>query len=386
MKQIVLVLIATIFFTACSVKEQTVDLKLPKEQSKKEELIEIKKEPALEDEEQSVFIEEKPKEEIFSLDPFEIVENYNPLYSDKPKFKVAFVFPSNLVASYGKTSINTILGYLSYVKSNYELKVYDSKVQDKQSLENIIEQIKNDGFEKVIALYTPQAIETLHTLDTDGLELYLPLGNSNSYTQLKENFIYGSISYEKQMKKLLEYSSINNSMFYQESYIGNRLKNIYENLVENTILTKKIKKERNYFKWIVNDERLNNSTLMLNTSLVKTALILSQLRAYEIEPSIILSTQLSFKPKLISLTQPKDRQKIVFASSIERVDDRLQDILNTYDVNINYDWVAYSVLVGVDYFYEGTQNSVIKTKIEDNIVVYEPKLYKTTGFGFSKIK
>ena len=379
MKNLILIFIVTILFTACSVKEKVVEINLPEDEQ--EEL--LKEEKKIEETKPKK--EEQSKERIFSLDPFKITEDDKNLYIQKPKFNIAFVYPSNIIASYGKTSIRTIISYLSFVKSNYNLKVYDSKIENIQNLKDTFEKIKEDGYDKVIALYTPQAIETLSSLDTSGLEIYLPLGNHEDYTLLKDNFIYGSISYKKQIEKLLEYSSINNAMFYQDSYIGRRLKKSYEDIVLDTIVTKKIKKDRNYFKGIVKDERLNDSTLMLNTSLVKTALILSQLRVYETTPSVILSTQLSFKPKLISLTQAQDRKNIIFANSIDDVDDKLEDILNTFDVDINYNWVAYSILVGVDYLYEQT-NSLLKTEIEDNIVRYEPKLYKTTSFGFSRIK
>ncbi|MGM0518425.1 MAG: hypothetical protein ACQERD_02140 [Campylobacterota bacterium] len=383
MKNLILIFIVAIFFTACGIKEQTVEINLPKDE--KEELFKKEKKDVIPIKEEKQK-EKKLKEKIFSLDSFEIIEDDNTLYTQKPKLKIAFAYPSDIIASYGKTSINTIISYFTFVKANYDLKVYDSKIEDKQSLEDTFKRIKEDGYEKVIALYTPETIKTLNSLNTDNLEVYLPLANHEEYEQLKDNFIYGSISYKKQIKKLLEYSSINNAMFYQESYIGNKLKEIYEAAMPNTVVTKKIKNDRNQFEWIVKDERLDNSTLMLNTSLVKTALILSQLRVYETVPSTILSTQLSFNPKLISLTQAQDRKNIIFANSIDKVDDKLGDILDTFGIDINYNWVAYSVLVGVDYLNEQTHNSILKTAVKNNMVKYEPKLYKTTPFGFSIIK
>jgi len=147
-----------------------------------------------------------------------------------------------------------------------------------------------------------------------------------------------------------------------------------------------IKNKRNYFKGIVKDYKLKNSTLFLNTKLVKTSIILSQLRAYDIEPKVILSTQLNFDPRIIALTQEKDRENFVVASSIDKVDDKLIDIIKMYGGDIEYSWVDYSTLVGINYLYESNVSNGINTKIEENKVIYEPKLYKTTRFGFLEIK
>ena len=110
------------------------------------------------------------------------------------------------------------------------------------------------------------------------------------------------------------------------------------------------------------------------------------MRAYETTPKVILSTQLNFNPKIIALTQEKDRSNFVVASSIDKVDDKLIDTIKMYGGDIEYNWVDYSTLVGVHYLFESNKSNGMNTMIEDNRVVYEPKLYKTTRFGFLEIK
>ncbi len=62
-------------------------------------------------------------------------------------------------------------------------------------------------------------------------------------------------------------------------HIGNKLKNSYENVVSYTTARKEIKSGETNFKNIVVDSRLRNSSIFLNVDIVKSSLIMSQLRA-----------------------------------------------------------------------------------------------------------
>lgn len=375
MKQLLSIIFIAAIFIGCTPKQEVV-IDIPNEAS--EQL----GKPITNDFE----LGEKVTEEVEVFDPLVIQENEFALEESSKFVKIAVVYPSKLIGSYAKTSVNTILGYLSFMKANYSVKIYDTEDETPQNITKAFEDLKSDGFVKVIALFTPNALGTLHSLDSSSLNVYLPLNNKDEHETFSENFVYGAISYDRQIKKLIEYSNINHTMFYQESYIGKRLKEKYEQQVPLTKVTKLIKNKRNYFKGIVKDYKLNNSTLFLNTKLVKTSIILSQLRAYETEPKVILSTQLNFNPKIIALTQEKDRSNFVVASSIDKVDDKLIDTIEMFGADVEYNWVDYSTLVGINYLFESSKSNGINTKIEENQVIYEPKLYKTTRFGFLEIK
>lgn len=375
MKQLLSIIFIAAIFIGCTPKQEVV-IDIPNEAS--EQL----GKPITNDFE----LGEKVTEEVEVFDPLVIQENEFALEESSKFVKIAVVYPSKLIGSYAKSSVNTILGYLSFMKANYSVKIYDTEDETPQNITKAFEDLKSDGFVKVIALFTPNALGTLHSLDSSSLNVYLPLNNKDEHETFSENFVYGAISYDRQIKKLIEYSNINHTMFYQESYIGKRLKEKYEQQVPLTKVTKLIKNKRNYFKGIVKDYKLNNSTLFLNTKLVKTSIILSQLRAYETEPKVILSTQLNFNPKIIALTQEKDRSNFVVASSIDKVDDKLIDTIEMFGADVEYNWVDYSTLVGINYLFESSKSNGINTKIEENQVIYEPKLYKTTRFGFLEIK
>lgn len=372
MKYLLSFLLITFFFIGCSPKQE-VEIKPPIDNIgtpiEKEEVIlkpiEEEIEPVLED---------------------KIIEEEMPFTDNSEVMKLAFIYPSKIVAKYAKSSINTALGYFDYKKIKYELKIFDTLSEDEESIEKAFNSAREEGFTNVIALFTPRVTEFLHMMDTSDLKVYLPLTNKQNLVTHNNNFIYGAISYKDQVNKLHEYSNINNTMFYQSSFLTNKIKTIYESTFSDVKVVKEIKKKSNYFKSIVKDHRIKNSTLFLNTPIVKTSILLSQLRSYSIYPKVILSTQINYNPKVLTLTQVKDRSNFVLASSIGSVNDALRDTITSYGSDIIYNWVDYSTLVGVNYLYDRNSSDLLNNRIEDNQVIYEPKLLKTTAYGFLEIK
>ncbi|WP_323586211.1 hypothetical protein [Aliarcobacter butzleri] len=300
--------------------------------------------------------------------------------------KLAFVYPSTLVSKYAKSSLSTISGYLSYKQANYNLIVVDSKNESYENINNAFSKLKEEGVTKVIALFTPNALNNLNKIVTDDFKVYLPLIEKKDSLENNDNLIFGSISYDDQLKKLSYYSNGKNSTFYQETYLGIKLKNSYDFVIGNSNLRKEISNDEKNFKNIVNDSRLRNSSLFLNTDLVKSSLILSQMTVYEINPNTILATQILFDPMLMVLTQERDRQNLIIANSIGDVDSKLKDEIATVGGNITFEWVDYSTLVGTNYLFSNGNSSLISTKIENNQAVYTPRLFKSTDIGFLEIK
>ncbi|MDK2064294.1 hypothetical protein [Aliarcobacter butzleri] len=300
--------------------------------------------------------------------------------------KLAFVYPSTLVSKYAKSSLSTISGYLSYKQANYNLIVVDSKNESYENINNAFSKLKEEGVTKIIALFTPNALNNLNKIVTDDFKVYLPLIEKKDSLENNDNLIFGSISYDDQLKKLSYYSNGKNSTFYQETYLGTKLKNSYDFVIGNSNLRKEISNDEKNFKNIVNDSRLRNSSLFLNTDLVKSSLILSQMTVYEINPNTILATQILFDPMLMVLTQERDRQNLIIANSIGDVDSKLKDEIATVGGNITFEWVDYSTLVGTNYLFSNGNSSLISTKIENNQAVYTPRLFKSTDIGFLEIK
>ena len=415
MKQIIALLVLVFVFIGCTQK-QTVQLKMPNKQNTyakpakmapKEDKITVVQElepiDIVESDSKGKIIKDEPVEyevaPIIEGDKIENqkisapkgsssneIENKIEIDTTKVKMKVAFLYPSNLVSKYAKSSINTISGYLSHQNSDYELVVIDTENESSSRINSAFEEVKSANITNVIALFTPNAVGTLNNVVSSNLKVYLPLIEKKEVSSTNSSLIFGSISYDDQVKKLISYSSDNNVMFYQDSYLGSKLKKSYESVVSNVRLKKEIKKNENNFKSIVTGSGLANSTLFLNTDIVKSSLILSQLRSYDVYPKVVLSTQLSYDPLLMTLTQDKDRDRLIVANSIDVVDKELRDEIATAGGNIVYEWVDYSTLVGINYLYYGKNSSLVPTKIENNQAIYNPRLFSCTEFGFSEIK
>src|SRR5574344_615111 len=322
------------------------------------------------------------KNEITQEENSEVLASSEPeikFDSTKANLKIAFVYPSSLVSKYAKNSINTVAAYLTFLNANYDLVVIDSQNESMDSINRAFEKVKEKELTKVIALFTPNAINSLNSVALDDIMVYLPL------IETKDSLIFGSISYEDQLKKLSYYSDGPNVLFYQDTYLGNKLRNSYENTISYTTARKEIRKDETNFRSLVVDSRLRNSSIFLNVDIVKSSLIMSQLRANDMYPKFISSTQINFDPILMTLTQDKDRERLVLANSIDKRDPKLRDEIVNFVGNINFEWVDYSTLVGISYLVNGN-SSYIATKIVENQAVYNPRLFKSTEYGFVEIK
>ena len=335
----------------------------------------------------TVEIIEEPKiiEEPEIVEKEEIIVEEEPIVLDEGLNKIAVIYPSKIVGKYAKTTISTISAYLLFSNQQFQVETFDTYDESMQNIIFHLNDLKEKGFTKVIALFTQNGFNNLNSLEEPkDLNIYFPLINKSEIYTENKNFIFGGISYDKQMNLLQTLSSGKNSMFYVQSYLGNKLRDSYlSNFGES--ITKEIKRKNNKFKYIMNDKRLIGSTVLLNTPIIKSSIIMSQLTAYEIYPEKILSTQLNYSPLLLKLTQVRDRENFFVASSISEVDNFLEDYATLLGADITYNWVDYSSLVGVNYLLKNNESELIKSKIVENQVNYEESLYKSTFYGFQKI-
>lgn len=332
----------------------------------------------------------KQKEQIVTVEPKVIeptIEEPEPIViQDDGLNKIAVLYPSKIVGKYAKTTLNTISAFLIYNDLPFQVETFDTYDQSEEKIIAQLNEINAKGYTKVIAMFTKNIVDLLATLEeTRFSRYYFPLVNRDETLVANENFIFGGISYSRQFDLLNSFSSGKNTMFYVKSSLGNKLRELYEARFTNLGLIKEIQRKTNKFKYIMNDKRMIGSTVILNTPIVKSSIILSQLTAFEVEPENILSTQLNYSPLLVKLTQPRDREKLLIASSIEEVDGFIVDYAKLLGADITYNWVDYSSLVGVNFLLNENQSELIRTQVIDNQSDYQPTLYRSTSYGFEKI-
>ncbi len=361
-----------------------------KQEIKKEEPVEYEVAPIMEGDKIETQTPSKSKgsseNEVIKSMEKQVETTIPEIDTSKVKMKVAFLYPSNLVSKYAKSSIGTVSGYLSFQNSDYELIVIDTENENSAKIAAAFQQVREENIKNVIALFTPNSVGTLNSVVTSDLKVYLPLIEKKDASSSNSSLIFGSISYDDQIRKLSSYSSGNDIMFYQDSNLGSKLKRSYESVVSDARFKREINRSENNFKGIVTGSGIGGSTLFLNTDIVKTSMILSQLRAYDVTPKVVLSTQLNYDPLLMTLTQEQDREQLILANSIDVVDKELKDHIATFGGDIQYEWVDYSTLVGINYLYYGKNSNLVPTKIDNNQALYNPRLFKCTEYGFSEIK
>lgn len=386
MRNIVLAIIFAFVFFGCTPK-QVVQLKMPGQQQQQQ----IQTQPKVVDEDKTTVVEEFQPIEVFETDVKEQIMDNSGSSLDmqnidmtKVKIKIAFVYPT-LLDKYARTAINTMLGYLTYQESDHNLMILSTSDESLNSIKTAFSKLEDANISKVIALYSPKALDSLNQVANGNFEVYLPLIEKNDSLN-NDNLIFGSISYEDQLKKLSYQSNGQNVIFSQNTFISRNIKNAYDNVVGNSSYEREIGNSEKNFNNIVKSSRLGGSSFFINLDLMKTAMVLSQLSANNINPSNILLTQNNFDTRILTLTQDHDRQKALFANSIDKVDSKLTDIVSNFGGNIEYEWVDYSVLVGTNYLYYGGNSKVVPTRVVNNKVEYEPKLYKAAAYGFVEVR
>jgi len=327
-----------------------------------------------------------------------ILDNKNiedSVFTDIHKYKIqksnniAVVFSSLELGKYALEATITVNTYLLYKNQNFNVITYNIDKYKNNKLENIFKEINQNGTTKVMLMITKDRLPKLLSLNNlSEFKIYIPLINSydaNIFLEEKySNIIFGAISYKKQFEKLLSYSQNNSfSEFYDNSNIGSVL---HSYLTNNQInYSRRINDRNGEYKRFLKDKALIGSSILLNTPIVKSSIILSQINAHEINPKEILSSQLNYSPFLFTLTQKPDRRKVIVANSINKLPDSLVEYNNLLNNNIIYNWVNYSTILGTEYLLNNNLNNFEGVEIKNNQVEYLVELYRVRDSSFKKI-
>lgn len=312
----------------------------------------------------------------------------------KNNINIAIIFPSVTIGQYALEATNSINTYLMYKNEQFKFNVYDIVVQNKENLISVIEKIKEEKINRVIAMITREDLIYLSSISDishiSHIKFYLPLINKYNiidYDKFENlDLTFGAISYQNQFDKLIEYAEDKTLVeFYGDSGIGRIL---HEYLSDKNIkYAKKIDdKNGRYKNFLENNENLDNSVVLLNTPIVKSSILLSAINSQELNISKILSTQLNYTPLLFSLTQKEDREKLVIANSIGEIPEYLEEYDNLIGNSLSYSWVNYSTIVGVEYLLNNNIKIFKDLSLKDNQIIYPVKLYTVGNHSFKLIK
>jgi hypothetical protein len=309
--------------------------------------------------------------------------------------KIALIIPDKKIGSYSLSVSKSTFAYLLGRKIPFKIENYYVELEDNSSIQKVLNTISTDGYSFVVAPFTETGAKVLSKLDTE-LYIYIPTINSKKVETSNNNLFFGGIDYEAQIDELLTYLDVNNSVsiFFDDSKKGEELKDsVLHSLkkVGNSAKIKRsyrVKKENSNFNTFFSKKHFRNQ-YFLNTNLLKSSLILSQMTANEEVPAIVLSTQINYSPTIMSMTQISDRRNFLIANSISSKIHR--DILNANSIlenDIKYNWVNYSTAVGVDYFFSliTGQERYFQELLINNQIVYKIRIMKPQKAKFVEVK
>ncbi|MCC8278083.1 hypothetical protein LNU06_04910 [Campylobacter sp. VicNov18] len=303
--------------------------------------------------------------------------------------KLAIIIPEKTIKSYSSTIINSSIAYLLRQRAEIKVKVFLIGTEDSISIQSALDQAQTQEYQYAIAGFTLKGSNELKNY-SGNMKIFIPTIHKNNTQISNKNIIFGSIDYDAQIAALLEKSNNNIAIFSDASALSSNLNSRI--LAQNnhariyTIEGEKL----DFNKLLKSQGGVNNASIFFNTPLIKTALASSQLRIYNIEPYILLSTQINYNPTFLSLTQQGDRENFIIANSIYNHDDNLIYLNEIFNQSIDYNWIAYATSIGVDYFYTEFLNkkseSLFDETIQNSQVNYKVRLMQGSQASFEELK
>ncbi len=322
-----------------------------------------------------------------------LTTNVNPSVINSD-IKIAILLPYKKIGKYAASTTNAVLSYLIAKNHSFELKSYKIESESINDIQKALTQIKQDGFIYIIAPLTSEGADTVAKINPD-INIFFPTINKNESNTQSSYLYFGGIDYKAQSELLTKEAVSPLVIFYDKSAISSKLA-LYEEeqfkkreLPSSRVINYSIPATTtNLSTYLKDKNNIKNGSYFINTPIVKTGMIMSQLTLYDVSATNVLSTQINYDPLLLSMTQYDDRKNMIVANSITLQNNTLIETNSLLDNDIVYDWINYTTTIGIDYFFnlitKGSREYNIP--LENNQVKHEIELLKPTQYRFVKLQ
>lgn len=293
--------------------------------------------------------------------------------------KIAVLIPHKVIKSFSVTIANSILAYVINQNLNVNVRFFYTGDETAEAIEKSISQIRAQGYELVIAAVTDVGLSELEK--HSDLVFFVPTLSGGSYSS---NIIFGGIDYNEQIDALLEIAGHKIVIFSDGSKLTELL-NSYISQKGNVTYSQLVTKKVNFGEMFKDNRDINGTSVFLNTPLIVSSLLASQIRTYDLDPINLLSTQINYNNALFSITQPENLEKLYIANSIPEFDPKISAYGDLFELNLEYDWVAYASMVGVEYLYSkyfGNIKQLFEHDIKANKIIYKTRIMRADKHGF----
>ncbi len=329
-------------------------------------------------------------------------------------FRIALLLPYKRIGKYATSTTNAVFAYLMTKSTPFDMRSYKIEDESYDTIQAALQRIEQDGIEFVIAPLTKEGVDNIITIDPE-LSIYFPTTNKKDVETTSPYLSFGGIDYSTQSDMLLKEAVSPLIIFSGTSDTGKKLALYQENrflhpVVDNiepsafspthelVMPTQTEQEPKKVFKYYISTRTTNlenylkekedivEGSFLINTPIIKTGMIMSQLTLYDTNATNVLSTQINYNPLLLSMTQYRDRENMVIANSITKQDNVQIEMNSLIGNDIKYDWINYSTIVGVDYFYSQVTGEarVYDLAIKDAQVVYDIELLRPMRTKFAK--
>ena len=310
------------------------------------------------------------------------------------ELKIAMILP-NKIGRYAHTTSTAVFAYMLTRELPYKLKTFQISSESPEEIRRVLDEIKEQEFNYIIAPMTLQGAKNVVKQEEE-LIVFFPTIHRSELTNVNQNIYFGAIDYKAQIEKLSPLARSPLVVMYDKSHKGMRLlemtKKSYSQQSDinknRKVLTYAIDKKRSSLKSYFNkNEAIQNGSFVLNTPLIKSTMILSQLSVYDVNVSNVLSTQINYDPLLLSMTQKNDQKNLYIANSISIQDDTLIEANALLSNDIVYDWINYASTIGADYFYHIVtgEERIYPLPFVDNQIIYPIAIVQPSKSHFTQI-
>jgi len=294
--------------------------------------------------------------------------------SIKPSLKFAVVIDKKRLFKFIPSIINSINAYFLNKDIKFSFKIFPKDA----NLSKISKNYQN------IIIYSPDK-NYIKSLKEFNATFYVPLYNKKDFNNTDlTNIYFGGIDFQEQIKKLSFYIDDRKVVAINENTQISHTLFKYENELNLTVIP---------FEYpYINYQELNNTSIFFNTTAGKTAQVLSNITAKEIETKLQFTTQIDYNPLLIEITQPQDVQKLLIANSLIKVPLFIEDTNLLLNSDIKYNWLNYATSVLLNKIYNKITDSDefymsdFNLYIFNNQINYKTKLYQIINGAFKAIE
>ena len=272
--------------------------------------------------------------------------------------------------------VQSTLAYLGLQNLNFTI-----TLQELENNESIQDALNPDAFNIVVATFSD--INAIDQLDSNAT-IFIPTINKKFTHTTKSNIFFGGIDYEAQIEKLLRLKEGQVAIFYlKNSPLSQTLTDFAARYVGDARLYPIDTSVQN-LKILKDNQEINESTILLNTPIVNTSLILSQMTYYDLAPFMKLSTQINYSPDIFRLTQPQDRKNLYMANSITHIPPVLNANDQLFAIQSYYNWISYAVQIGLDNFIASKfgKKRLFGESFLDNQIEYAIRLEEVLPFSY----